>query len=121
MTTDELNAFDKIITIKSNYILELKKAIETLYVENSLGYHDITIADLKNKTLHLERLVTSLYTAKDNNVPLDTIRKMAYKNEKPPYIIKKPHDILLDDYLQLLDSCERLALDLMEYKKRSRK
>ena len=120
MTNVELHDFEKIVNFKSNDILELKKVIETLDNENSLGYHDVTIADLKNKSIFIEELIASLYIAKNKNSSLDSIRKMAYKDEKPPYITKKSPAILLDDYLQLLDSCERMTLDFIECKKHSR-
>lgn len=118
MTIKDLSAFNKIIQLKQNKIEELKDVVFMLQNENSLAYHDTTIFDLKNKIRYIEDKINTLYQAKDKKKSMDTIRKIAYKAEKPPHLLKKTPDILFENYLQLLDSCERITLDFMEYRRR---
>jgi len=118
MNLKDKSAFNKIIQLKQDKIDELKDVIYMLQDENSLAYHDTTIFDLKNKIRYIEDKIQKLYKAKDDKKSMDTIRKMAYKAEKPPHLVKKSPDVLFENYQQLLDSCERITLDFMAYRKR---
>jgi len=112
----EQKAFKKIIKLKSNKVLELKQVVETLHEENHLGYHDIAIADLKYRAMHIEDLIETLNNAKVEKKSIDTIRKMAYKKQDHPYLDKKSPEAFYEDYLRLLESCERMTLDFLKYK-----
>jgi len=109
-------AFKKIITLKSNKVLELKQVVATLDDENHLGYHDTTIVDLKRRSIQLEDLIETLHQAKAEDKSIDTIRKLAYKKQDHPYLDEKSPDVFYTDYLKLLESCERMTLDFLKYK-----